>query len=103
MADKTMDLAGPGIGNYEELAEVLPQDYNPLLTPRETQKALFAVKNYIEENLCKELNLMMVQVPLIVDKTSGVNDYLDRDGSRLLARPSGDGPRGSSVGCQVLR
>jgi aspartate--ammonia ligase len=82
MADKTLDLAGPGIGNYEELAGVLPQDYNPLLTPRETQKALFAIKNYIEENLCKELNLMMVQVPLIVDKTSGVNDYLDRDGSR---------------------
>ena len=49
MADKTLDLAGPGIGNYEELAEVLPQDYNPLLTPRETQTALFAVKNYIEE------------------------------------------------------
>jgi aspartate--ammonia ligase len=24
----------------------------------------------------------MVQVPLIVDKASGVNDYLDRDGSR---------------------
>ena len=25
---------------------------------------------------------MMVQVPLIVDEASGVNDYLDRDGSR---------------------
>ncbi|KPK72694.1 aspartate--ammonia ligase [candidate division WOR_3 bacterium SM23_60] len=45
-------------------------------------KALYAVKDYIEENLCKELNLMMVQVPLIVDVTSGVNDMLDRDGSR---------------------
>ena len=32
--------------------------------------ALFAAKNYIEENLCKELNLMMVQVPLIVDWTA---------------------------------
>ena len=27
-------------------------------------------------------SLIEVQVPLIVDKTSGVNDYLDRDGSR---------------------
>jgi aspartate--ammonia ligase len=45
-------------------------------------KALYEVKRYIEEGLCKELNLMMVQVPLIVDTTSGVNDYLDRDGSR---------------------
>jgi aspartate--ammonia ligase len=45
-------------------------------------QAVFAVKSYIEENLCKERNLQMVQVPLIVDRDSVVNDYLDRDGSR---------------------
>jgi aspartate--ammonia ligase len=45
-------------------------------------QALFGMKGYIEENLCRELNLMMVQVPLIVDRQSGVNDMLDRDGSR---------------------
>jgi len=82
MADKKADLAGPGIGDYAELEKILPNDYKPILNPRETMKALFAVKNYIEENLCKELNLMMVQVPLIVDVKSGVNDMLDRDGSR---------------------
>ena len=82
MTDKTADLAGPGIGNYPDLAKVLPDDYESLLTPRETMDALFAAKAYIEENLCKELNLMMVQVPLIVDSESGVNDMLDRDGSR---------------------
>jgi aspartate--ammonia ligase len=82
MADKVADLAGPGIGDYQELEKILPHDYSSLLTPKETQKAIFAVKNYIEENLCKELNLMMVTVPLIVDVESGVNDYLDRDGSR---------------------
>jgi aspartate--ammonia ligase len=81
-ADKKADLAGPGIGNYEDLEKILPKDYHSLLTPKETMKALFAVKNYIEENLCKELNLIMVQVPLIVDVESGVNDMLDRDGSR---------------------
>jgi aspartate--ammonia ligase len=82
VADKKADLAGPGIGDYNELEKILPKDYNPILTPKETMKALFAVKNYIEENLCKELNLIMVQVPLIVDVESGVNDMLDRDGSR---------------------
>ena len=82
MADKKADLAGPGIGNYEELEQVLPTDYHSLLNPKETQKALFAAKQYIEENLCKALNLMPVTVPLIVDRESGVNDYLDRDGSR---------------------
>ena len=35
-----------------------------------------------EERLCRELNLFMVEVPLIVSRESGVNDYLDRDGSR---------------------
>ena len=82
MADKKADLAGPGIGDYNELEKVLPDNYSSLLTPKETQKALFEVKRYIEENLCKELNLMMVSVPLIVDEESGVNDLLDRDGSR---------------------
>ena len=82
VVDKKADLAGPGIGDYNELEKILPRDYQSLLNRRDTQKAIFAVKQYIEENLCKELNLMMVQVPLIVDVESGVNDMLDRDGSR---------------------
>ena len=82
MLDKQADLAGPGIGNYEDLAQVLPTDYKSILTPKETQKALWAAKDYIEANMNKELNLIMVTVPLIVDADSGVNDYLDRDGSR---------------------
>jgi len=80
--DKKADLAGPGIGNYEELERVLPSGYASLLDPKQTQRAIFLLKNHIEERLCKELNLMMVTVPLIVDVASGVNDYLDRDGSR---------------------
>jgi aspartate--ammonia ligase len=82
MQDKKADLAGPGIGNYNELEKILPKDYNSFLNKKETQRAIFDVKRYIEENLCKELNLMMVTCPLIVDEESGVNDYLDRDGSR---------------------
>jgi aspartate--ammonia ligase len=82
MPDKKADLAGPGIGDYVELEKILPQDYSSLLTLKDTQKAIFAAKNFIEEHLCQALNLMMVTVPLIVDTTSGVNDMLDRDGSR---------------------
>ncbi len=80
--DKRADLAGPGIGNYEELEKALPNDYTPVLDPKETQRAITAVKRFIEDGLCRELNLMRVEVPLIVDAESGVNDYLDRDGSR---------------------
>ncbi len=79
---KVADLAGPGIGNYKELEKILPNDYSSVLTRRETQKAIYAVKRFIEDNLCRELSLMMVTVPLIVDVESGVNDMLDRDGSR---------------------
>jgi len=82
MKEKTADLAGPGIGTYEEVEQILPTDYKPILNPKETQIALFEVKKYIEENLAKELNLIRVESPLIVDRDSGMNDYLDRDGSR---------------------
>lgn len=80
--DKRADLAGPGISTYPEVAEILPSDYAALLSPMETMEALFAIKAFIEEGLCWELNLKMVQVPLIVTRESGVNDMLDRDGSR---------------------
>jgi aspartate--ammonia ligase len=80
--DKTADLAGPGIGDYRELEKVLPSAYHSLLSPKETQQAIFHIKRYIEDNLCRELNLIMVEVPLIVDVNSGINDMLDRDGSR---------------------
>ncbi|MFI5279275.1 MAG: aspartate--ammonia ligase [Gemmatimonadales bacterium] len=79
---KKADLAGPGIGNYRDLEKVLPSEYRSALDPRETQRAIYAVKQYIERELCKALSLMMVEVPLIVDGESGVNDMLDRDGSR---------------------
>jgi len=82
MADKKADLAGPGIGDYAELEKILPQDYSSLLSPKQTQNATYAIKDYIEENLCKQLNLIRVTVPLIVDVESGINDLLDRDGSR---------------------
>src|SRR5512147_256382 len=84
--EKRADLAGPGIGTYEEVAKVLPDDYVSLLSPRETMEALYAAKRLIEDRLCSRLGLTLVQVPLIVESASGVNDYLDRDGSRTPVR-----------------
>jgi len=82
MLDKKADLAGPGISNYDEVEKILPRNYKSILDVKETQKAIYAIKDYIEKNLSKELNLFMVQVPLIVEVESGMNDMLDRDGSR---------------------
>ena len=81
-SNKVADLAGPGISTYPEVEKILPTDYQALLGPKETQHAVTAVKRYIEDGLCRELNLFRVEVPLIVSAESGVNDYLDRDGSR---------------------
>jgi aspartate--ammonia ligase len=80
--DKKADLAGPGISTYPEVAKILPTDYEAILPPLERMKALYEVKDYIEKGLSEALNLQMVQVPLICTRESGVNDMLDRDGSR---------------------
>lgn len=82
MYDKKTDLAGPGISTYDEVSKILPADYKCLLPPLKRMEALYLIKEYIEKGLAEALNLQMVQVPLIVRKDSGVNDYLDRDGSR---------------------
>ena len=63
MGDKKADLAGPGISTYPEVEKVLPNDYKPLLNRLDTQRAIYTIKRYIEDNLCKELGLSMVQVP----------------------------------------
>ena len=49
---KLADLAGPGIGTYEEVDQALPTDYRSLLDPKETQHAIHALKRYIEDGLC---------------------------------------------------
>jgi aspartate--ammonia ligase len=82
VTQREADLAGPGIGDYAEVERVLPTDYDPLLSPLETMRALYEAKRLIEDLFCERLNLTLVQVPLIVETASGVNDYLDRDGSR---------------------
>jgi len=86
MIDAREELAGPGPGDYAELEGELPRGYEAQLGPKDTQIAIAEVKQIIEEGLCRELGLIRVQVPLIVDAASGVNDYLDRDGSRTPVR-----------------
>ena len=82
MADKASQLAGPGISTYADVDQQLPCNYAALLDNKRTQQAIYDVKTYIEKGLATELNLMLVQVPLIVEAASGMNDMLDRDGSR---------------------
>jgi len=101
--DKKADLAGPGVSTYPEVDKILPNDYKPVLDPKETQKALFKLKRYIMDGLNRELNLFTVEVPLIVTVESGVNDMLDRDGSRTpIEFPCGLGLP-ERMRCQVVQ
>ncbi len=103
MADKKADLAGPGVSTYPEVEKILPSDYKSILNPKETQIALAHVKRFIEDGMNKALNLFTVEVPLIVTKESGVNDYLDRDGSRTpIDFPCGLGLE-KRMECQVVQ
>ena len=53
--DKKADLAGPGIGSYDELEKVLPKDYHSLLNPKDTQIAIFAVRITSRRSCAKNL------------------------------------------------
>lgn len=55
----------------------VPQDYQPLLTPHETEVAIRRIKMYFQENLAFELNLLRVTAPLFVRGGTGINDDLN--------------------------
>ncbi len=57
MADKKADLAGPGIGNYDDLKQELPDDYEPLLSPKERMQEDFLSLPYHQALLNDEIPL----------------------------------------------
>lgn len=55
----------------------IPQDYRPLVKPRDTEVAIRRIKTYFQENLAFELNLLRVTAPLFVRSGTGINDNLN--------------------------
>ena len=55
----------------------VPKDYEPILTPMETQRAIKKIKDYFQQELAYGLNLRRVSAPLFVDPDSGLNDNLN--------------------------
>ena len=37
---------------YEDIYKALPNDYEPLLNPKETQQAITKIKRFFEDKLC---------------------------------------------------
>ena len=54
-----------------------PENYQPLLDPKETENAIRQVKTFFQTNLAFELNLIRVTAPLFVEADTGVNDNLN--------------------------
>ncbi len=55
----------------------LPKDYNPILGPTETQRAIKRIKDHFQRELSHALNLGRVTAPLFVFPESGLNDNLN--------------------------
>ncbi len=56
---------------------IIPENYQSLLSVRETEIAIKKLKDHFERKLAEVLNLTRVSAPLFVDKDSGLNDNLN--------------------------
>lgn len=52
-------------------------EYKSLLSLRQTEEAIKAIKDYFERKLAEELNLTRVSAPLFVGASTGLNDNLN--------------------------
>ncbi|MBO5494761.1 MAG: aspartate--ammonia ligase [Eubacterium sp.] len=56
---------------------IYPENYRTLLSQRDTQTAIKIVKDTFQRDLAKALNLDRITAPLMVTKSSGINDDLN--------------------------
>jgi len=56
---------------------ILPPDYQALLDPKHTERAIQKIKDVFQTNLAFELNLVRVTAPLFVKTGTGINDDLN--------------------------
>lgn len=59
------------------MALVIPKNYDPHLTVRETQEAIKYIRDTFQKEFGKEINLERISAPLFVEKSSGLNDNLN--------------------------
>jgi len=56
---------------------IIPMDYRPVLSVKDTEIAIKKIKDYFEAALASELNLTRVSAPLFVKPETGMNDNLN--------------------------
>jgi len=58
------------------MALILPENYDPKLTVRETQEAIKYIRDTFQKEFGREMNLERISAPLFVTQSSGLNDNL---------------------------
>ena len=53
---------------------ILPKDYDPRLTIRQTQEAIKYIRDTFQKEFGKQMNLERISAPLFVEKITGLND-----------------------------
>lgn len=59
------------------MALIIPKNYDPRLTVRETQEAIKYIRDTFQKEFGREMNLSRISAPLFVEKSSGLNDNLN--------------------------
>lgn len=59
------------------MALILPKNYDPRLSVRETQEAIKYIRDTFQKEFGKEMNLSRISAPLFVERSSGLNDNLN--------------------------
>jgi len=59
------------------MALIIPKNYDPHLSIRETQEAIKYIRDTFQKEFGKEMNLERISAPLFVEKKSGLNDDLN--------------------------
>ena len=55
----------------------IPENYDPVLSVKETQEAIKYIRDPFQREFGKEMNLLRISAPLFVTKSSGLNDNLN--------------------------
>ena len=56
---------------------IIPENYDPRLTIRETQDAIKYIRDTFQKEMGREMHLERISAPLFVEKSSGLNDNLN--------------------------
>jgi aspartate--ammonia ligase len=56
---------------------IIPKDYHPTLTIRDTEAAIVFIREQFQTILSQKLNLQRMSAPLFVEKNTGLNDDLN--------------------------